>query len=63
MFEAEAVSRVLSGAKPREVSQVFEGPLGLAINLRMAMLIGWNPPFEILAAVDEIHQQIRNAEQ
>jgi len=22
------------------------------------MLIGWNPPFEILAAVDEIHQQI-----
>lgn len=62
MFEAEAVQKVMNGAKPREVSQIFEGPLGLAINLRMAMLIGWNPPFEILAAVDEIHQQIQNAE-
>lgn len=62
LFEAEAVQKVINGAKPREVSQVFEGPLGLAINLRMAMLIGWNPPFDILAAVDEIHQQIQNAE-
>ncbi len=58
LFEANAVAKVLDGAKPRDVSQVFEGPLGLAINLKMAMLIGWNPPFEILAAVDEIHQQI-----
>lgn len=61
-FEADAVAKVMAGAKPRDVSQVFEGPLGLAINLRMAMLIGWNPPFEVLAAVDEIHQQIQNAE-
>lgn len=58
LFEANAVAKVLDGAKPREVNQIFEGPLGLAINLKMAMLIGWNPPFEILAAVDEIHQQI-----
>ena len=58
LFEANAVAKVLDGAKPRDVGQVFEGPLGLAINLKMAMLIGWNPPFEILAAVDEIHQQI-----
>lgn len=58
LFEANAVAKVLDGAKPRDVNQIFEGPLGLAINLKMAMLIGWNPPFEILAAVDEIHQQI-----
>ncbi|PKN41837.1 MAG: ABC transporter substrate-binding protein [Deltaproteobacteria bacterium HGW-Deltaproteobacteria-18] len=58
LFEANAVAKVLDGTKPRDVNQIFEGPLGLAINLKMAMLIGWNPPFEILAAVDEIHQQI-----
>lgn len=63
MFEAKAVAEVLDGTKPRDVSQVFEGPLGLAINLKMAMLIGWNPPFEILAAVDEIHQQIPDIDQ
>jgi ABC-type uncharacterized transport system substrate-binding protein len=61
LFEAKAISQVLDGAKPREVSQVFEGPLGLAINLEMAVRIGWNPPFEILAAVDEIHQRIPDA--
>lgn len=63
LFQAQAVAKVLDGAKPRDVSQIFEGPLGLAINLKMAMLIGWNPPFEILAAVDEIHQQIPDSAQ
>lgn len=28
-------------------------------NLRMATLIGWNPPLEILAAVDELYQEIK----
>lgn len=36
---AEAISAVMKGAKPREVSQHFTGPLGLAINLKMAMLV------------------------
>ena len=54
---AETVGKIIAGAKPRDLDQVFEGPLGLAINLKMAMLIGWNPPFEILAAVDTIYQE------
>ncbi len=58
MFEAEAIASVIEGKKPREVSQIFEPELGLAINLKTAMRIGWNPPLEILAAVDEIYQQI-----
>ncbi|HJD96684.1 ABC transporter substrate-binding protein [Mailhella massiliensis] len=57
-FEAEAIAAVIQGKKPREVSQIFEPELGLAINLKTAMRIGWNPPLEILAAVDEIYQQI-----
>ena len=57
-FEADAMAAVIHGKKPREVNQIFEPELGLAINLKTAMRIGWNPPLEILAAVDEIYQQI-----
>ncbi|MGN1038810.1 MAG: ABC transporter substrate-binding protein [Mailhella sp.] len=57
-FEADAIAAVIGGKKPREVPQIFEPELGLAINLKTAMYIGWNPPLEILAAVDEIYQQI-----
>ncbi|WP_294555762.1 ABC transporter substrate binding protein [uncultured Mailhella sp.] len=57
-FEADAIAAVIGGKKPGEVSQIFEPELGLAINLKTAMRIGWNPPLEILAAVDEIYQQI-----
>ena len=56
------MAKVINGEKPRNVNQIFEPALGLAINLKMAMLIGWNPPLEILAAVDEIYQQIQNAQ-
>jgi len=55
-FEAEAIAKVIQGESPRNISQIFEAPLGLAINLKTAMQIGWNPPLEILAAVDEIYQ-------
>ncbi len=61
-FEADCMAKVINGEKPRNVNQIFEPALGLAINLKMAMLIGWNPPLEILAAVDEIYQQIQNAQ-
>ena len=57
-FEAEAMAAVVHGKKAHEVSQIFDPELGLAINLKTAMRIGWNPPLEILAAVDEIRQQI-----
>ncbi len=60
-FNAEGIAALLSGAKPREIPQIFETPLKIAVNLRMAMLIGWNPPFDILAAVDEICQELQNA--
>lgn len=56
-FEAEAIAAVVDGKKPREVNQVFEPELGLAINLKTAVTVGWNPPLEILAAVDEIYKQ------
>lgn len=57
-FEADAIAAVLNGKKAREVNQIFEPELGLAINLKSAMKIGWNPPLEVLSAVDVIYQQI-----
>jgi ABC-type uncharacterized transport system substrate-binding protein len=57
-FEADSIAAVIKGKKARQVDQVFEPELGLAVNLKTAMDIGWNPPLEILAAVDEIYQQV-----
>ena len=57
-FEAEAIAAVINGKKARDVNQVFEPELGLAINLKTAVTVGWNPPLEILAAVDEIYKQV-----
>ena len=59
VFNAELMDAIINGAKPRELSQVFESSVSLALNLRMATLIGWNPPLEILAAVDEFYQEMK----
>ncbi len=62
LFEAEVVRELLRGRKPREISQIYVAPLTLALNLKMALAIGWNPPFEVLAAVDELYDQIMGQE-
>ncbi|MBQ4492423.1 MAG: ABC transporter substrate-binding protein [Deltaproteobacteria bacterium] len=61
MASARAIVKVMDGTKPRDISQIFTGPLGMAINLKMAMLIGWDPPLEVLAAVDRIYLDLSNA--
>ncbi len=60
-FGAEAIAKVMDGTRPRDVGQVFDSAIGLAINLEMARLIYWDPPFEILLAADAIYQDIKNA--
>lgn len=60
-FGAEAIAKVMDGMRPRDVGQVFDSSIGLAINLEMARLIYWDPPFEILLAADAIYQDIKNA--
>ena len=51
-FEAEVVCQVLSGRQPGSINQIYSAPLTMALNIKTAMAIGWNPPFEILAGVD-----------
>lgn len=55
VFSAERMAAIIRGATPRDLSQIFESSVSLAMNLRMATLIGWNPPLEILVAVDEFY--------
>lgn len=58
-FSAGLVEAILKGARPRDLSPVFESPVSMALNLFMATLIGWNPPLEVLAAVDEFYQEMK----
>ncbi len=58
MFYAKTMAKILNGAKPRQLDQVFEGPPKIAINLKTAQIIGYDPPVDVLGAADEIFQEI-----
>lgn len=57
-FSAGLVEAIVKGARPRDLSPVFESPVSMALNLFMATRIGWNPSLEVLAAVDEFYQDM-----
>lgn len=56
MFAAKALAGIFKGESPRSRKQEYEEPLSLALNLRTAMHVGWNPSLAVLSAVDEIFQ-------
>ncbi len=58
-FHAEIIAKILNGAKPRSLPQLFEEPPKIAINLKAAEIIGFNPPVDMLLAADEIYQEIQ----
>jgi ABC-type uncharacterized transport system substrate-binding protein len=62
MFHAETIARIFHGAKPRDLRQVFEDPPRIAINLKAAQIIGYDPSVDILGAADEIYETIENME-
>ncbi len=57
-FYAETLAKIMNGAKPHDISQLFENPPKIAINLKTAELIGYDPPVDVLGAADEIFQEI-----
>ena len=57
-FHATVIARILNGAKPRALSQVWLAPAKIALNLKTAELIGYDPPVDILLACDEIYPTI-----
>ncbi|MBU4610651.1 hypothetical protein IMZ29_08910 [Achromobacter sp. GG226] len=58
LFHAETMARIFHGAKPRELSQVWLSPAEIAINLKTAERIGFDPPIDILLASDEVYDTI-----
>lgn len=57
-FYAHTLAKILNGAMPRSIPQVFEAPPKIAINLATAALIGYEPPIEVLGLADEIYMEI-----
>ena len=61
-FNAATMAKVMNGAKPNQIDQLFEEPPKIAINLRSAEIIGFDPPVVLLGAADEIFNQIETAQ-
>ncbi|AGW14646.1 ABC transporter substrate-binding protein [Megalodesulfovibrio gigas] len=57
-FHARTIVQVLRGASPRSLPQRFEEPPKIAINLKAAEVVGFDPPVDILMAADEIYEAI-----
>lgn len=57
-FYAQTMAKIFNGAKPRDIGQLFEDPPKIAINLKTAELIGYDPPVDVLTAADEIFEEI-----
>ncbi|MBW2704876.1 MAG: ABC transporter substrate-binding protein [Deltaproteobacteria bacterium] len=57
-FQAETLGKVFNGATPRQLNQIFEEPKKIAINLKTAKAVGFDPPIDVLGAADEIYEEI-----
>ena len=57
-FNAKTIAKVFNGAKPRQIGQIFEEPPKIAINIKTAEIIGYDPPVDVMLAADEIFQQV-----
>lgn len=57
-FNANKIIRIFQGEKPRSLPMVDGTPPKISFNIRVAEKIGFNPPFDILGASDEIFKEI-----
>ncbi|MCB9482348.1 MAG: hypothetical protein H6680_11095 [Desulfobacteraceae bacterium] len=53
-FLADMIIEILSGKKPSTLNMVDSGSPKISFNLQTAAEIGFDPPFDILAATDEL---------
>lgn len=61
-FHAQTFAKVFNGARPNQLSQFFEEPPRMAVNLKTAEIVGFNPPLLLLGAADEIYREIKDSE-
>ncbi len=57
-FHAETIGKVFNGAKPNQLDQHFQEPPKIALNLKTAEVIGFDPPIVLLGATDELFNEI-----
>lgn len=57
-FHASTFAKVFNGAKPNQLTQFFEEPPRMAVNLKTAEIVGFNPPLLLLGAADEVYREI-----
>ena len=60
-WHAVVAAKIFNGAKPRDLNQIFEDPKKIALNIKTALLIGYDPPVDVLGAADEIYEEIAKA--
>lgn len=56
MYHAFIMARIFNGAKPGHLNQIFEDPKHIAINLKTAKAINFNPPKGLLKVADTIYK-------
>lgn len=57
-FHASTFAKVFNGALPNQLTQFFEEPPRMAVNLKTAEVVGFNPPLLLLGAADEVYRDI-----
>ncbi|MBQ0783856.1 MAG: ABC transporter substrate-binding protein [Amphritea sp.] len=57
-FHASTFAKVFNGALPNQLTQLFEEPPRMAVNLKTAEIVGFNPPLLLLGAADEVYREI-----
>jgi ABC-type uncharacterized transport system substrate-binding protein len=58
IFVAENVGRIINGAKPRNLKQLFEGAFSMVMNMKTAEIIGLYMNADLLATSDTLFWQI-----
>lgn len=61
-FLADKIIRILEGANPRKLEMIDDAVPTISLNIHVAQKIGFDPPFDILAATDEIYREIKQPE-
>ncbi|WP_287042678.1 ABC transporter substrate binding protein [Desulfonatronospira sp. MSAO_Bac3] len=57
-FLSQMIIDILEGKQPRSLNMVDRGAPKISFNIQVANEIGFNPPFELLAATDELYREI-----
>lgn len=54
LYSARKLTRILTGARPRDLPQANPHVPHIALNLAEARRIGWDPPVDVLLGADEV---------